>query len=498
VSRNGNGNGNANGNGGGGGQKATAGALADAQPFLAQAGEALSRGDWAAAEEAFARGVAIAPGDARLHGGLALVAIQAGDWSRAVAHGQSAVALGGGSVELHNNLAWALEHAGRTEEAQRAYADAFVADPTRPEPVWHLLRHGIVPRLPDEPEGAPEPLETLDRLELYEHLGEALRAGDKGESWHGSWVWAMERGAPWGRLVAWLSQQGARNDRGVLEALAPRDEHLSDSVLAGMLIAPVAAVRKALGGVPGVSLVTPFETIPGGTVLAIAIDSTEQARVELPPQRTDARAVLRILTEALLGLGADSSVVLALDPAAHLGPRRLWMLSPVAGAEVVGTWQALDSEGNPGPPGLVPRDLMVAADKVALPLPGIDERSLEAVVREAGMEDAVRVRPQGQGLLVDADGVGRRGADWLKLLARLSRWIPEGRPILSLWREGGVLRLAMLQRNKEPRRFHLEPLWPPEQDQLDLPVETEVQLLGRALFQAPPSGSLMGVRKKGA
>ncbi len=457
--------------------------------FLQKATDALSQGDLVAGEASFRAGLELAPADPRLLGGLAVVALQKGDVGAAIEHGRAAAKSSDASVEVHYNLAWALQQSGQAEEAASAYAAAYVADPTRPEPIGQLMRLGHVPHGPGEEPGDPVPLETLDRLELYQHLAE----GNPGDSFAGAWSWAMERGAPWGGVVAWLMQQGARNDLEILQRLTARDEHLASSVVAGIIIGPVNAVRAALEEAPGVVLIgeddpVPQLTEPGGDFLVVRVGGE---RAQIPSQRTHAALLFNLFVNLLHAFGADSSVVLTIDPAAHVGPRRVWLLTPVSEAEVVADWVGTDRDDRELDANMLPSANPVPAGSMPLQLPGVDAASLTAVVEDSGLSGSVAADPEG-GLIFDADRVGQKPEAWEGLLRRLSRWIPSGQASLTIWREGGTEKLAVLHRDGGPDLFTLKQIWPKTQTELDLPASIETQLLARALFEAPRSGKLYG------
>lgn len=471
-----------------------------AEPFLEQASTALLAGDWAAAEDAFAQGIAVSPLDARLHGGLALIAIHQGDWSRAISHGRQAAALPGAGVEVHNNLGWALEQRGDDEGAIKAYQSAFQLDPTRPEPVHHLGRLGRVPRMAGEPEaGEPVALETLQRLELYQHLAAHARREPPGNLWRGTYLWAAQRGAPWGRLVAWLLGQGVSCDRDVLQRLARRDEHLGESIVAGMLLGDRDAMVKALEETDGVVVIGPDDPLPEGThdtsvspYLVVRADPVND-RAQVPPQRTHAGIVFSLLTDVMDQFGAKGGAALTVDPAAHLGPRRVWLLSAVSEAEIVGTWTVEEDDGSPVEDIPVPDGGTVRADSVLLSLPGVDPASLQALIDDHALGEHLRPASSGGGVVFDADGIAAEADHWNAFLDQVAGWIPEGHTSFAVWRQRGLERLAILERGSV-RRLRLVPVWPAEQDDLELPVAIEVQLLGRALFQAPRSGRHLGAR----
>lgn len=186
-------------------------------------------------------------------------------------------------------------------------------------------------------------------------------------------------------------------------------------------------------------------------------------------------------------LGADAAMVLTVDPIAHLGPRRIWMLGGLAEAEVVGTWSLFDSDGDQVGSDMRLSPIPISVDKVPLRLPGIDAASLESVVADAGLEGPVRVDPEGGQLWFHADDISAAEEKWLSLLARVSRWLPEGSRSFATWRRGSQYRLAVLERGNPLVSLELRPSWPSEQDKLDLPLDETVQLLARALFMAPRS-----------
>lgn len=467
--------------------------MSDVDPFLQQATDALGRGDLDAGEASFRAGLEVAPTDPRLLGGLAVVALQRGDVGGAIEHGRAAAESPEASVEVHYNLAWALQQSGQADEATQAYAAAYVADPTRPEPIGQLMRLGHVPHGPGEEPGDPVPLETLDRLELYQHLAER----GPGDSFEGAWSWAMERGAPWGGVVAWLMQQGARNDVEILQRLTARDEHLAASVVAGIIIGPPSSVQKALEEAPGVRTIGMDDPVPAlpdpasdpdADFLVVRVGGD---RAQIPSQRTHAGLLFNLFVSLLHSFGADSSVVLTVDPAAHVGPRRVWLLTPVSEAEVVADWEGTDADDRQLDSKMLPGSTPVPAGAMPLQLPGVDAASLNAVIEDSGLADVVGVDPEG-GLVFDADRVGAKAVAWEGLLRRLSRWVPAGQATLTLWREGGTEKLAVLHRDGGPDLFTLEQVWPKDQTELDLPASIETQLLARALFEAPRSGKLYG------
>lgn len=467
---------------------------------LEKAAQALESGDLDGADGVFKAGLEAWPGDATLLSGLAVVAMQRGDMEEAARRGRAAVDAGAVGVEVPYNLGFALLQLGRNDEAADAFAAAFTQDPARPEPIAQLLQLGRIPAQDGEDDGEPVELETLERLELYQHLAERQATGADTSSFEGCWVWAMERGAPWGRTAAWLMQQRARSDAEVLQRLPARDEHLARSVMAGLIMAPNAIVEAALKDVPGVVLIGPDEPVPhmpepaenpGGVFLVVRLDPVAD-RPQVPSQRTHAGLVYGLLVEKLHEFGSESSVILNVDPAAHVGPRRVWLITPVSEAEVVAEWVGEDSEGRALSEALLPGAQPVAAGSMPMTMPGIDPVSLSALAADAGFVEEVSADPEGGTLYFDADAVGHRPLEWEALLARLARLVPMGSATLALWRQGGKEKLGVLHREGPPDVFTLGQAWPKGQDKLDLPVPTEVQLMARALFEAPRSGKYYG------
>ncbi len=464
-----------------------------ATPYLHAASEALARSDWAAAEEAFARGLTVSPKDPRLHGGLALVAIQEQDWERAIAHGRQAVAMGAGSAEVQNNLGWSLEQSGREDQALSAYQRAFETDPTRPEPIHHLLRLGVVPGSGDDPEASTSAIETLLRLDLYRTLATRLHESPCEHTWRETFTWADARGAPWGEVVAWLMSQGVHCDCNVLSSLIRFDEHLADSVISGIMLGDSTVMARLLAASSEVKLLDPgdelddADRLPGQEHLIVAQLVDGGARVQIPSQRCHAAVVYQVMGDLLPMLGADAAMVLTVDPLAHLGPRRVWMLGGLVEAEVVGTWDLFDSDGEQVGSDMRLSPIPIAIDTVPLQLPGIDSDSLEAAIADAGLAGPVRVDPEGGQVWFHSDDVSAAADKWLDLLARLSGWLPEGRRSFATWRNGSQYRLAVLERGTPLANLELRPSWPSDQEKLDLPLDETVQLLARALFIGPRS-----------
>ena len=462
-------------------------------PYLQAAIEALGRSDWSAAEEAFARGLTVSPRDPRLHGGLALVAIQEQDWERAVAHGRQAVAMGAGSAEVQNNLGWALEQSGREDQARSAYQRAFETDPTRPEPIHHLLRLGVLPGSEGDLEASTSEIETLLRLDLYRNLATALHEAPCEHTWRETFAWADARGAPWGEVVAWLMNQGVHCDCNVLSSLIRLDEHLADSVISGIMLGDSTVMARLLSASSEVKLLAADEELddadrlPGQGHLIVAQLVDGGARVQIPSQRCHAAVVYQVMGDLLPMLGADAAMVLTVDPLVHLGPRRVWMLGGLAEAEVVGTWDLFDSDGEKVGSDMRLSPIPIAIDTVPLQLPGIDSESLDAAIADAGLSGPVRADPEGGRIWFHSDDISAAEDKWKALLVRLSRWLPEGHRSFATWRKGTEYRLAVLERGKPPVHLELRPSWPSSEDKLDLPLDETVQLLARALFMGPRS-----------
>ncbi len=454
--------------------------------LLEAAAEAMARGDVDGAEQAFTGAVAAAPADPRPHGGLALIAMQQGDLDRAIAHGQTASGLPGAGPEIHYNLGFVLIQAGRNNEAISAFVEAYRASPVRPEPIYQLLRLGVVPYEEGEEPAPPLPLETLLRLDLYEALGEPLHAGPAEDFTH-TRDWALQRGAPWGPIAAWLMQQGAHNDREVVEQLAPGDMHLTRSRAMGMIVGNQADMLRVFEAAPPIVRIGKEDAVPElgpEEVLIVRMDATMD-RAEVPPQDIHGPRVLSLLGTMLPMLGPDPSLLLILDPMDHLGPRRVWMITPFGEVEVVGEWKATSEHKEEADPGALPPAAAIPANEVPLALPGVDAESLRATLADAGLPDIGRVPDEGGGIYIDADAAGDQEEAWLAFLKRVARWIPEGKASVARWRTNGTEKIAVLRRGETLVVYTLRSVWPASQDQLDLPVSTEVQLLGRALFGAP-------------
>jgi len=466
---------------------------------LRVASDALGQGDLDGAEAAFKRGLE-AGEDPRLVGGLALIALQRGDLDGAIEHGRKA-AVEGAPVEVWFNLGWALEQRQELDEAAGCYQSAFLVAPVRPEPALALLR---LQQSPDGEDGAaePVPLDTLQRLDLYGALAEGLRSGElPGDDWTGTHQWAVERGAPWGPVAGWLVRQGAHTDSMVMDQLSRRDEHLGDAVIAGMLLGEPDSLRSVLQASDDVLLIGaddrhispagPGRPLDPAAPFLVVRHTEGEDRAQIPLQRTHAALVFGLFSRiiGLLG-GEEPGAVFTVDSAVHIGPRRVWMIGGIAEAEVVASWSGKDSDGNPIDPRLLPGDRPVPAGDVPLLLPKVDAKSLRTVVAEASMEPACEVE---DGVIhFDADAVGQHPDAWAALIQRLAGWVPDGQASVALWRQAGDEKVALLHRKEAPTVFTLTPAWPAEFDELELPVPAALQLLGRALMQAPRSGKLYG------
>lgn len=463
-----------------------AGDRAEAERWLDQASRAAQAGDWATAEDAFLRGVSADPSDGRCHGGLALVAIREQDWARAVAHGQTAVSLPGAGVEVHNNLGWALEQLGREHEAIAAYERAFEADPTRSEPLQHLVRLGRVPG------GDLEPLETLQRIDLYQAIAQTLGKTECQHTFAVAAQWAEARQAPWPAIAGWLLSQGVRCDCTVLRVLARQDRHLGTTVVSGLLLGDKRALAEIVRKVPALRLLAEGDAVPPNTEfdpqapIALRFDP-RVGRGEIPPQRAHAAMLVALFGELLPLLGPDGALLVTIDTVKHLEPRRLWILSGMADVEVQGAW-ALDG-GNEDAERLFTPDEPMPLEAVPLEVPTVDAESLSGAVAREGLGSVIRVQ---DGLLqIDGRAVSAHASAFAALLGRLARWMPDGEERVVAWRDQGVDLAAALARGTPVVPRPLRSVWPPDQPDLDLPVPAELQVLGRALFEAPRAVRLL-------
>jgi hypothetical protein len=267
-----------------------------------------------------------------------------------------------------------------------------------------------------------------------------------------------------------------------------------------MILGKRDAIERAFEGQQAVTLLGPDEPIPESATdpteppyLCVRVDPT-QDRAQVPSQRTHAGIIYSLLSGVLGEFGEESAAILTVDPAAHLGPRRVWMISPVVDVEVVGTWTVEDLQGEPVEDVPVPDSRTVRADSVLLPLPGIDPSSLDALLEECSLAGIARPAKEGGAVVYDADKVVDQSDGWRSFVEKVAGWIPEEHTSFAVWRVQGAEHLAILRRDDDVRWLKLVPCWPDEQDDLELPLSPQVQMLGRALFQAPRSGRYLGTR----
>lgn len=458
---------------------------AAAEPFLEKARQALSAGDLDAAAGHFEAGAAAHKHDPRLPGGLALVAMQRSDWAGAIVHGRAAAAMRDPGMEVHYNLGWSLLQIDETEAAILSLLDAFRADPTRPEPIHQLARLSRVPHLEGQDEGEPIPLGTLERLELYDSVGRTLHheGGDGTFKW--TVQWAIARGAPWGGIAAWLAGQGVHDDASLVSVLSTRDQHLADSFVSGFLICNTKELEKATQGQEDLRLLPPGAEPKGGAVLSVSPDE-DGKRALIPLQRTSAAHVVGLVQAVFPMLGPNAALVLVVDPAAHLGPRRLWFMTPVADHEVVGEWVGTMEDGSAPPPQVIPDQSAIPADTVPLYVPGLDKAGVQALIRQHLLQDIVTaVEPDGMAT-VRADEVSRYEGAWLAFLAEVAERVPPGGASLARWRQGDKDKLAILRFAEGVELVNLVCRWPAHITAAeDIAISEPIQFLGRALFQAP-------------
>lgn len=458
---------------------------ADAEPFLERARNALKRGDLDTAARIFETGAAEHSHDPRLPGGLAVVAMQRSDWAAAVVHGQAAAAMRDPGMEVHYNLGWALLQIDEREAAIAALQDAFRADPARAEPIHQLARLGRVPCLEGQDEGEPVPLGTLERLELYDSVGRLVHHEGSDGTFKWTVEWAIERGAPWGGIAAWLAGQGVHDDASLISVLSTRDQHLADSFVSGFLLCNTAELEKAAADQEDMVVLPPGGEPMGRGVLSVRPDE-DGKRALVPLQRTSAAHVVGLIQAVFPALGPNAALILVVDPAAHLGPRRLWFVTPVADHEIVGEWAGRMEDGSEAPPQVVPDQSTIPADSVPLYIPGLDREGVDALIRQHLLQDIVSaVEPDGMAA-VRADEVARYEGAWLAFLGDVASRVPTGGASLARWREGGKDKLAILRSAPGVELISLTCKWPAHITAAEeIAISEPIQFLGRALFQAP-------------
>lgn len=459
---------------------------AEAAEHIQKAGEAMNAGDLDKAGAIYAEGAALYKHDPRLPGGMALVAMQKQDWDAAIAHGQAAAAMRDPGMEVHYNLGWSLFQSGDKDGAIASWLEAFRADPTRPEPIHQLTRFGKVPTLDGEDEDLEAlPLGTLERLELYDSVGRIVHHEGGDGTFKYTVQWAIDRGAPWGRIAAWLVGQGVHDDASLVTVLSTRDQHLADSFVSGFLICNTGELEKAAARIEDLSILAPGEEPSGQAVLAVRPDE-DGKRALVPLQRTSAAHVVGLIQGVFPMLGPNSTLILVVDPAAHLGPRRLWFVTPVADHEIVGEWTGTMEDGSAAPEQVIPDQSTIPADSTPLYVPGVDKAGLQALIEEHLLQDIVTaVEPDGMAA-VRADHVGRYEGAWLAFLERVAKSVPAGNASLARWREGGKDKLAILRPAEGVDLVTLRCAWPAHITQAEeIAIPEPIQFLGRALFQAP-------------
>lgn len=455
---------------------------------LRDAAAALHAGRWDEAEDHFNRGLASAPGDPRLHGGLALCAVHRKDWERAVSLGSTAAALPGAVLEVHLNLGWALEHAGRRDEALASYQRAFRMDPRRIEPIHHLLRVGDLPRIEEDDPTEEVPLETLQRVELYEAVGAGLSESPCAHTFVHALAWTVARQAPWAGIAAWLVRNGAHCDCGILKVLGERDKAFATTLVQGVLLADRHAMDRLIPEVGVFRPISVDEPVPANESFApdhpLALRLVPgTGRAEIPAQRAHAMVVVGLAARILPLLGPEAALLLVVDPARHIGARRLWLLTPSTDIDVHGDFWAepLSAAGEGAPLDL---EGFVSWANLPLPVPVGDVDALRRMVDGLGAQDIVSVDRPGL-LRVRGDRLEGRLDVLMRVLQTIAAILPDGESVPFLYRENGADRLVELRRGHPLALYQLRNRWPAALDPTELPVPTEVQQLARTMFDAP-------------
>jgi tetratricopeptide (TPR) repeat protein len=463
---------------------------ATADPILARGGEAMQAGDLDAAEAAFKEAHDLSRPDPRPLGGLALIAMQRKDWSSAVAYGREAASRRDAGYEVFYNLGFSLLQVGKRDDAIDAWHLAFQADPTQPHAIHQLVSHGRIPRLEgQEALTEAQPLDTLSRLELYDSVGRAVHHEEADGTFRHTVEWAIERGAPWGRIAAWLARQGVHDDGSLIEVLSARDAHLADSWVSGFLIAAGPQLRLAAQQNPDFGLLVDGGAVdPKGKVIFAKLD-VDGSRAVLPPQRTSAAHVVGLAQHLFPVLGPQAALVITVDPATHLGPRRLWIITPSSDTEVIAAWKGTLEDGADAPAQALPDDRVLPAAASPLYVPGTDRASLQALIDEHLLQEVVRaVDPDGMAEF-DADRVADYAAAWAAFLGKVAAHVPPGSAVLPRWREGSRDVLAICRPGAPVARVTLRSVWPGDPEEFTQQVPMDLQFLGRALFQGPrPKG----------
>ncbi len=457
-----------------------------ADPALTKAAKATQDGHLDLAQAAFEEARSLSVHDPRPLGGLALVAMQRGDWKTAVECGRAGSLRRDAGYEVFYNLGFSLFQLGKRDDALLAWQQAFQRDPTQPHAIHQLVRNGRIPKLEGQEELTdPQPLDTLSRLELYDSVGRAVVHGESDGTFRHTVEWAIDRGAPWGQIAAWLAGQGVHDDGTLIEVLSKRDAHLADSWISGFLIANGPELKAAAAKHDDFALLTEDRSVKTeGAILFGKLDA-EGTRAVLPPQRTSAAHVVGLAQHLFPMLGPKSALVITVDPASHLGPRRLWIVTPASDHEVVGIWKGTLADGGEAPAQAVPDEVVLPANASPLYVPGTDQTSLQALIDEHMLQEVVRaIQPDGMAE-IQADKVSDFEAAWSAFLTKVAERVPPGSAVLPRWREGNKDLLAICRPGAPLEWVTLKSVWPPHQEDLGDQVPMEIQFLGRALFQGP-------------
>lgn len=456
-----------------------------AAPHLETAAAALQQGDLDAADAAFSAAHEASPNDPRPLGGRGLVAMQRKDWAAAERLNREATARRDAGFETHYNLGFALQQQGRPKAALACYQAAFRADPTRPEPIHQIVAAGAVPALEEGAEDSPQPLDTLTRLELYDAVGRAVHHEGSDGTFKHTVQWAIDRGAPWGGIAAWLAARGVHDDGSLVTVLSEGDAWLAACRVQGFLVAKGPELKKAAASQDDFGLLTDGGSVNPDDHVLFARLAPEEDRALIPPQVRSAAHIVGLVQHLFPILGPNSALVLVIDPLHHLGPRRAWVLTPVSDLEVVGDWVGTLPDGSPAPDQVLPGDQVIPSDAVPLYVPDTDSAGIQALVDEHLLGEVVRPgEPEGIAL-VHADRVGGYAAAWEAFLAKVAERVPEGNATLARWREGGEERIGVCRAGYPVGTVHLHSRWPEGAEDPEHPVPIEMQFLARALFQSP-------------
>jgi tetratricopeptide (TPR) repeat protein len=137
--------------------------MPNAMAYTGLGNVALANRDWAAAEEAYGRAVAVDPYDPRPYCGLSIIASREYEVARAISSCQQAIALDATNAAPYAFLGMAYELQGDIETAQRAYqSSAYYAGPQAGLYVASLERAESIVRNPPTPipTATPRPIPT--------------------------------------------------------------------------------------------------------------------------------------------------------------------------------------------------------------------------------------------------------------------------------------------------------------------------------------------------